>query len=64
MNKIVAYLKDVHSELVTKTSWPTWSELTNSAVVVMVASVIIAMIVFVMDFSFENILEQVYKLLN
>ncbi|MBN2744123.1 preprotein translocase subunit SecE [Breznakibacter xylanolyticus] len=64
MNKIVAYLKDVRSELVTKTSWPTWSELTNSAVIVMVASVIIAGVVFVMDFGFENILEQVYKLLN
>jgi preprotein translocase subunit SecE len=64
MNKIVAYLQDVRSELVTKTSWPTWSELTNSAVIVMVASVIIAGIVFVMDFGFEKILEQVYRLLN
>jgi len=63
MNKIVAYFKDVHSELVTKTSWPTWSELTNSAIVVMVASVIIAALVFVMDFGFSNILEFVYKML-
>ena len=59
--KIKTYLKDVHNELVNKTSWPTWSELTNSAVVVMVASVIIAAVIFVMDFSFRNILDWVYE---
>jgi preprotein translocase subunit SecE len=63
MNKkmnVKAYLKDVHNELVNKTSWPTWSELTNSAIVVMVASVIIATVIFAMDFSFETILKWVY----
>jgi len=58
--KIKAYLKDVHNELVNKTSWPTWSELTNSAIVVMVASVIIATVIFAMDFSFRNILDWIY----
>ncbi len=57
---VKAYLKDVHNELVNKTSWPTWSELTNSAIVVMVASVIIATVIFAMDFSFETILKWVY----
>jgi preprotein translocase subunit SecE len=61
MDKIIAYFKDVHNELVNKTSWPTWSELTNSAVVVMVASLIIAGIVFGMDTFFENILGWIYK---
>ncbi|MBN2167207.1 MAG: preprotein translocase subunit SecE [Marinilabiliaceae bacterium] len=63
MNKISAYFKDVHSELVAKTSWPTWSELTNSSVVVMVASVIIASIVFLMDAGFSKVLDAIYKLL-
>jgi preprotein translocase subunit SecE len=58
--KIKTYLKDVHNELVNKTSWPTWSELTNSAIVVMVASVIIAAVIFTMDFSFRNILDWIY----
>jgi preprotein translocase subunit SecE len=61
MKKIKAYLKDVHNELVNKTSWPTWPELTNSAIVVMVASVIIAGIIFAMDYSFDNSLEWVYN---
>lgn len=63
MNKIANYFKEVYNELVNKTSWPTWSELSNSTVVVMVASLIIAVIVAVMDFAFDNLLELVYKAL-
>ncbi len=61
MSKIVNYFKDVQNELVNKTSWPSWSELQNSALIVMVASVIIAGIVYFMDFSFDKILDLVYK---
>jgi len=53
MSKLTAYFKDVHNELINKTSWPTWSELTNSAIVVMVASLIIAGIIFGMDSAFD-----------
>jgi preprotein translocase subunit SecE len=60
MNKIKIYFQEVYNELVNKTSWPTWAELQNSAIVVMVASVIIAMVIFVMDFSFDNLLEWIY----
>lgn len=63
MNKIINYFKDVHNELVNKTSWPAWGELSNSAIVVMVASVIIAAVVFAMDFCFEHLLQFVYGLL-
>jgi len=58
--KVKSYLKDVYNELVNKTSWPTWAELTNSAIVVMVASVMIAAVIFAMDFSFKNILDWIY----
>ncbi|MCU4154444.1 preprotein translocase subunit SecE [Carboxylicivirga sp. A043] len=61
MSKITTYFKDVQNELMNKTSWPSWSELTNSAIVVMIASVIIAGIIFAMDYSFDNILDWVYK---
>ncbi len=61
MKKIKAYFQDVHHELINKTSWPTWSELQNSAIVVMVASVIIAGIVYAMDYSFDNVLQWIYQ---
>ena len=59
--RIQNYFKEVYTELVVKTSWPTWAELQSSAIIVMVASLIIAVIIFGMDYSFENILKLVYK---
>ena len=51
--KIVNYLKESYEELVHKTSWPTMQELGNSVVVVSIASLIIAFIVFLMDAIFN-----------
>ncbi|MCD6090203.1 MAG: preprotein translocase subunit SecE [Bacteroidales bacterium] len=61
---IIKYSKESYDELVNKVSWPTWNELQNSAIVVSIASLIIALVVFLMDISFENILNTFYKLLN
>ena len=61
---IVKYSKESYDELINKVSWPTWNELQNSAIVVSIASLIIALVVFLMDISFENILNTFYKLLN
>jgi len=60
--KLILYFEEAYNELVHKVSWPTWKELQSSALIVMVASFIIALIVFVMDFSFENIMSFVYRL--
>ncbi|MGB4205751.1 MAG: preprotein translocase subunit SecE [Bacteroidales bacterium] len=56
------YINESYDELVHKVSWPTWSELQSSAIVVSVASLIIALVVYLMDKSFQTILEQFYKL--
>ena len=60
MKKILANIKESYNELIYKVSWPTRAELTNSAVVVMFASLIIAIVIFVMDQGFENIMEFIY----
>ena len=62
MKRIITYLKESYNELVHKVTWPTLKELQNSALVVMVASLIFALIVFAMDMSFQTILEGIYKL--
>jgi preprotein translocase subunit SecE len=51
--KIVNYFKEMYEELVKKTTWPTMQELGNSVVVVSIASLIIALIVFLMDAVFN-----------
>ena len=61
LNKVRVACRDSYTELTQKVSWPTRPELTNSAVVVMVASLIIALVVLGMDKTFETILGFVYS---
>lgn len=63
INKITNYVKDSYNELVHKVSWPSRDELTNSAVVVMCASLIMAGIIFCVDFVFENAIKFLYGVL-
>ena len=60
--KFVNYIKECYTELKDKVSWPTWKELQSSVIVVSIASLIIAIVVFLMDFSFQHILEGFYRL--
>ena len=52
VKELVNYLKDSYHELVYKVTWPTWDELQNNTVIVVLGSVIFALIIFVMDFIF------------
>lgn len=60
MNKIVNYCKACYDELAHKTSWPTRSELTHSAMVVLSASLFIAVVVFGMDSIFQFVMSRIY----
>ena len=57
--KLADYCKESYNELVHKVSWPTRSELSSSAVVVLTASLLIALVVFLMDSAFQFIMEDV-----
>ena len=63
MRKIKKYFQESYTELVHKVTWPTWSELQNSTTVVMIASAIIALAIWLMDYAFDNIMTFVYQLL-
>ena len=58
------YVKESYNELVNKVTWPTFPQLQNSTIVVMVASVIFAVVVLAMDLSFENLMAVIYKTLG
>lgn len=60
--KLKLYLQEAYDELIHKVTWPTWKELQSSALVVMVASLIISLVIFVMDLSFRNMMELIYGL--
>ena len=62
MRRFINYLKESYAELTKKVSWPSWDKLQNSAIVVMVASVIFAIVIFAMDFCFQHLMSAIYTL--
>ena len=58
--KIVNYCKDCYDELAHKTTRPSRAQLTHSAMVVLTASLVIALVVFAMDFVFQHVMNFVY----
>ncbi|HEY0029920.1 MAG TPA: preprotein translocase subunit SecE [Bacteroidia bacterium] len=62
MSKFKTYIDETANELFHKVTWPSWRELQSSAIVVAIASIIIALIVFAMDFTFNKGMEAIYHL--
>ena len=63
-SKASEYIKESYIELTQKVTWPTWRELQSSAVLVLVAAFIIALIILAMDQSIRLILKQFYDSLT
>ena len=64
MAKVVQFIKESYEEMTQKVTWPTWGELQNSAVLVLVASFIIACVIFAMDKGSTFVLDTFYKSLS
>ena len=62
MNKVSAYFKDSYQELVEKVTWPTWLQLQQSTLIVLVGTVLITAMVWIMDFSSNQLLKLIYSL--
>ena len=60
--KILANIEESYNELRYKTSWPTKKQLVKSALIVMIASVIIALIIFVMDQIVDRFMHLIYSI--
>lgn len=63
MKRFFRYVKNAYAELVHKVTWPSIAQLQSSTVVVMVASLIFAIVILVMDLVFENLMKTIYGLL-
>ncbi len=62
MNKVTTYFRESYKELVEKVSWPTWLQLQQSTIIVLVATVLITAIVWVMDLIAQSGLKFIYSL--
>lgn len=61
MNKITIFFRESYRELLEKVSWPTWSELQQSTVITLVATVLITLVVWLMDLIASSILHLIYS---
>ena len=59
--KLLTNIEESYDELRYKTSWPTKKQLIKSAVIVMIASVLIALIILVMDQIVDNLMHFIYS---
>jgi preprotein translocase subunit SecE len=62
MNKVTNYFSESWKEMLEKVTWPTWSELQQSTVIVLGATLAITAIVWVMDFASQFLLKGIYSL--
>ncbi len=60
--KLLTNIEESYTELRYKTSWPTKGQLIKSAIIVLIASVIIALIIFCMDQVIDFIMHLIYGL--
>ena len=59
--KLKKFIIDSIDELRNKVTWPKFSELQSSSVLVLVASLIFAIIIGAIDFVFDNIMSWFYN---
>lgn len=60
--KLLTDLKDSYNELVYKVSWPSKKDLANSTVIVMVASILMAIVIWAIDVVFDSVMNLIYSL--
>ena len=64
MSNFINYARDSYKELAEKVTWPTWPQLQQSTMIVIVATIVITLIVLAMDFVFGKGLTFIYDILN
>lgn len=60
--KLLTDLQDSYNELVYKVFWPSKKDLANSTVIVMVASILMAIVIWAIDVVFDSVMNLIYSL--
>jgi preprotein translocase subunit SecE len=65
MSRIVEIWKDTTDELVNKVTWPTWTELRSSTIIVVIASILFALVIMLIDKAFGAFMNDfLYKIVE
>lgn len=62
MSKFGTYIQESYDELIHKVSWPSWSELQQTTLIVLVSLAIITALIFGMDAAAEAVMKLIYGL--
>ncbi len=60
--KLITDIQESYTELRYKTSWPTKGQLIKSSIIVLIASLIIAVIILIMDQVVDALMHLIYGL--
>lgn len=60
MERLKLYIIESYNELVNKVTWPSWASLQSNTILVLVASMIIAIVIFAMDLISRQTLDFIY----
>jgi preprotein translocase subunit SecE len=63
MNKITTYFQESYKELLEKVTWPSWPQLQQATVIVLVATILITFVVWIMDTISSAVLHLIYSFL-
>ncbi|MBL7771054.1 MAG: preprotein translocase subunit SecE [Flavipsychrobacter sp.] len=61
MNKVTTYFSESYKELMEKVTWPTWGQLQQSTLIVLVATIFITLVIWLMDFASNSLLKMIYS---
>jgi len=61
MKNSIRYLTQSYEEMIHKVTWPSINSLQTSSVLVLIASLIFALFIGIIDLGFENLMSFFYK---
>lgn len=64
MAKFGTYIQEAYDELLHKVSWPTWDELQQTTIIVLVSLIIITLVILGMDFASEKVMTLLYNIIG
>jgi preprotein translocase subunit SecE len=59
---MTTYFRESYKELLEKVTWPSWTQLQQSTVIVLVATLLITLLVWIMDLASSTVLHFIYSL--
>jgi preprotein translocase, SecE subunit, bacterial len=64
MAKFGTYIQEAYDELLHKVSWPTWDELQQTTIIVLVSLIIVTLVILGMDFASEKVMTLLYNIIG